>query len=677
MNLSMRKLLFLGLAPMALLASMFSSCNNNAATEQEIVELQARYDSIMTQYETLRKDGESFSDEMRVKDSTITAQAAEIQSLIQQLRSANQRRQPVAATSGSEQELKSQIDAQKAEIKSQKSLLKEKEALLNRLHKQIDKQAEELEALKLAAANADNNASDASNIDGTIVKQREQIAQQNSQIAQLNSQINDLNGRISNMNTQIAAIHSQNETLTGDNTKLKSENAALRADLSQLTSANNSLTSEINALKSQVSALNSQLSNLKSQLDAAGKGESSNNDAVIAQYQSQIESLQADVKRLTAAVAAVELEKNAEIEALKQLKNKLQKDNEELVTANRLLEGEKNALILQNRQLTENQSGNKAADAQIAQMTAKVAELESKVAQMTNQAAAINQQLKEKDAQIEALMSQQAASGDANTQYSEMVSALQAQVESQKTEIEQLQATVKTKESELAQANQALNEAKSTISQLQNAASRPAPTNKNAVSQKLSELQSLCDNYAAEIERLRAENEMLRSENSQLREDMTNLQKNAGKAIEENAKLIQKVAQASILVTSDMKAQAGKGMAGGNAIKPTTKAKDTKLIRLECRLLDNNVVDPGTITLYARIANAANRVVSNGNPETFDLAGISMQYTMKQDIEFTGYGRNVTMIWKKADMVDLPAGLYWVTLYANGSEIGKTSLTLK
>jgi len=34
------------------------------------------------------------------------------------------------------------------------------------------------------------------------------------------------------------------------------------------------------------------------------------------------------------------------------------------------------------------------------------------------------------------------------------------------------------------------------------------------------------------------------------------------------------------------------------------------------------------------------------------------------------------MMWKKAESVELAPGLYWVTLYANGYEIGKVSFKL-
>ena len=53
-----------------------------------------------------------------------------------------------------------------------------------------------------------------------------------------------------------------------------------------------------------------------------------------------------------------------------------------------------------------------------------------------------------------------------------------------------------------------------------------------------------------------------------------------------------------------------------------------------------------------------------------------MQYTTKQDIEFTGSGRTLTMLWKRGDAVELTPGLYWVKLYANGYEIGKVSFKL-
>ena len=122
----------------------------------------------------------------------------------------------------------------------------------------------------------------------------------------------------------------------------------------------------------------------------------------------------------------------------------------------------------------------------------------------------------------------------------------------------------------------------------------------------------------------------------------------------------------------------GKSVKTGNVVKPTEKASQVQVVRIDCRLLDNNVIDPGSITIYARITTANNRVLCNGAAEnySFDYNGTPMQYTTKQDIEFTGYGRAISMLWRKGESVEMAPGLYWVTLYANGYEIGKTSFRL-
>lgn len=229
---------------------------------------------------------------------------------------------------------------------------------------------------------------------------------------------------------------------------------------------------------------------------------------------------------------------------------------------------------------------------------------------------------------------------------------------------------MKAKEAELAQAMAAAKNSTSTSTATSTA------TTKASANKKLDELQSLCDSYAAEIERLRAENEQLRTENGQLRADMDNLQKDAAQALEDNSKLVQKVALASILVTDGLAATPAKSISGAT-VKATEKSSQVMGVKVEGRILDNNVADPGTVTIYARIANANNRIVSNGMPEEFDMNGVPMQYTMRQDIEFTGAGRKISMIWRKLESVEMPAGLYWVTLFANGNEIGKTSFVLK
>ena len=289
-----------------------------------------------------------------------------------------------------------------------------------------------------------------------------------------------------------------------------------------------------------------------------------------------------------------------------------------------------------------------ALQAHISDLQQQVFVLQSKVDQLTSENANLAK-------------SQQSNATDNTAATNKTIADLNAQVEAQRRQIEQLQADLRQKDTELAAAKSNTN--------------TNAKSSKGAVNQKLADLQSLCDSYAAEIERLRAENTQLKGENAQLKEQVAS----SANLFAENERLQQKVKLASVLVTSDLKATPGKSVKVGNVVKPTTKASQTNYVRIDCRIMDNNVIDPGSMTIFARISNAADRAICNGNPEnyTFDFNGVQMQYTTKQDIEFTGSGRMLTMLWKKSESLQLGPGLYWVKLYANGYEIGKASFKLE
>ena len=150
------------------------------------------------------------------------------------------------------------------------------------------------------------------------------------------------------------------------------------------------------------------------------------------------------------------------------------------------------------------------------------------------------------------------------------------------------------------------------------------------------------------------------------------------KLASENQTLEQKIANAKRLVTSELTATAMRKKCGGKGLKITKHSNKLEVVKIEARILANDVVDPGTKTIYARITGPNNRVLCNGTAEefSFDIDGSPMQYTAKQDIEFDGSARKVIINWSKNDNVNVIKGTYRVTLYADGQEIGKTSFKL-
>ena len=615
-------------------AAIFQSCGGSAdaPSDKQIAELQSQLDSTMQLYQQVKSQNSDFDRQLASRDSAITAQAAEIQSLINQLNGGK----PAQNMD------KSQVDKQRNEIR-------EKENKIKQLQKQIDEQTKQINSLKSSSANGTTGENSAQ-YKNQIAQLKKQIEQQEKQINELKketknlksnnaassncdqvkknyeSQVADLNGEIKTYKTQIDDLHKQIKTLKSDVAKMKSaasgdeaaaeELKSARAELREMTVQLNECRKLNTQYQNDVKAANENLASTKAELESS---------------KTQLKALQNTQNEGSKAEQTV----RQELASLMEKEAACRARNEEMART-------------QQKLVQECENDKQALQATISDLREQVLSFQTRVDQLTSENAALAKSSSNKgqdDADAVAAAS--------------LIAELSARVESQQAQIEKLQAELQQKDKDLAAAK---------------SNSGSAKPSKGTVDQKLAELQALCDGYVAEIERLRAENEQLKSENAELKNKVAS----SADLFAENERLQQKVKMASVLITSDIKVTPGKSVKVGNVVKPTSKASQTKCIRIDCRLLDNNVVDPGSMTIFARISDAADRAIYNGTASnfSFDLNGVTMQYTTKQDIEFTGSGRTLTMLWKKGDSVELAPGLYWVKLYANGYEIGKASFKL-
>ena len=524
-----------------------------------------------------------------------------------------------AGFEGTLTEKEEQIQAQKAEIQS--------------LIAQLRQARNANKGANVSATTSDSDSKALKEKEQQLAKLRKQLDEQAKELKKLQSEASSrpaTTNDCSRFENQVAELKTQNSQLGKQIADLKAQIAALNSSVSSvnndkqsLSSSNQQLQQQVSDLKAQLNTLKDQNSQLNAQVATLSKG---NADAQqLSACQQRVDRLQAEADDLRAQIASLQ------------------------------------------SQMTKMESADGRSQQQLGDLQAQNANLKSQVSNLNAQVSSLQGQLSDKESQLATLAAAQSAGSKAQDNYAAEITALQQQVNEQRSEISRLNQQLKNKESELAQAQAAAQKATADLN---------ASSTKKTTTKKLDELQALCDSYAAEIERLRAENAQLKSENTQLRDEMTSIQKDAEKALSENSKLAQKVALASILVTDGLTVTPAKSISG-YTVKSTEKASQVVGVKIEGRILDNNVADPGTITIYARISNAANRIVANGFPEEFDLAGTTMQCTMKQDVEFTGASRKINMIWRKLESTEMPAGLYWVTLYAGGNEIGKTSFVLK
>lgn len=263
--------------------------------------------------------------------------------------------------------------------------------------------------------------------------------------------------------------------------------------------------------------------------------------------------------------------------------------------------------------------------------------------------------------------------------YKKQVEALQRTVAEQKADLAKLQEQVTTQEQMLLAAQADATKAQAAANEANEKAKRADNALKGKVNKQIAELTTLCEQYKEEIARLEAENKLLKEENANLRGEVSKLTDEAVVNAKQTALMSQKINQASILVTKDLSAMPIKRAANATSGKETNRASATNGVRISGTILDNHVIDPGTIVLYARITDPSGRVISNGTGDefTFDLAGVKTIFTTSYAIEYTGESRIFEMFWSKSDNVTLTPGIYKMTLYANGNIIGTTTFRLK
>ena len=314
----------------------------------------------------------------------------------------------------------------------------------------------------------------------------------------------------------------------------------------------------------------------------------------------------------------------------------------------------------------------------IARLRRLVKEQDARIVALSNDKVALTNINDSLTAHMAYLLGQRPESTTVNAEAAAQIALLQGQVSTQQAEIARLQEELAN---QIALVNEANAAARSAKSEAEKAAAANSNTNvaktKGTINKKLAQLQAQCDEYLEELERLRAENIVLRNENDSLRNEVVTIKRNAENVAVENAKMAAKVSRASVLSTSDINVTPLKRLSNGTG-RPTSRASATNAFRIEGYLLANNVVEPGTITVYAVITSPSNVVLHNGTVEQkFDANGVRTTYTTVQAFEFTGDSRQFDMNWSKDDETDLEAGIYRLSLYANGNIIGVSEFKLK
>jgi hypothetical protein len=199
------------------------------------------------------------------------------------------------------------------------------------------------------------------------------------------------------------------------------------------------------------------------------------------------------------------------------------------------------------------------------------------------------------------------------------------------------------------------------------------------VNKKLDLLRKITQGYVHQLDSLFTVNRELKEENEKIRQQYSKEQDRTRELSKDKEKLIETVTQAKVLKAYSITSE-GVRFTGSGKEKETDKAGKIERVKICFVLGENKLIEPGIKTVYIRILRPDNVVVVQkaGGDYTFNFNGESLEYSIKQEIEYKNKDTFTCMYWTKKTKAD-PAmvGVYNVIIYADGFEIGKSSFELK
>ena len=200
------------------------------------------------------------------------------------------------------------------------------------------------------------------------------------------------------------------------------------------------------------------------------------------------------------------------------------------------------------------------------------------------------------------------------------------------------------------------------------------------VKKKLGQLQLIAQGYVHQMDSLYRVNATLSEENQAMKKDLGQLKKDKEDMEKSNADLTEKVEIASYLSAYNTEATGIRFKAGGKKEVPTDKAQRVEQVKVCFILSENKLASQGKKDVYVRIARPDKEILTRGasSKYTFEYEGKQIQYSIMQNVDYQGAAIDLCLYWKKIySGQEMPAGLYHVDIFCEGSVIGHTTFTLR
>lgn len=194
----------------------------------------------------------------------------------------------------------------------------------------------------------------------------------------------------------------------------------------------------------------------------------------------------------------------------------------------------------------------------------------------------------------------------------------------------------------------------------------------NSYQKQVTTLRGIMRDFVVQIDSLNRRNEQLMAENTQVKEQYKQVEIKNEQLNQDKEKLERNLQRAAQLETRELIAE-GLNSRG----KDTRFARKAETIRISFVLGKNITSRRGAKNIYARIMRPDQLLMTKSANDLFQFEDLRIPYSAMREVNFEGQDLPVAIYWDNTGEPELMVGTYTIDLFADGNNIGTTTVELK
>jgi FtsZ-binding cell division protein ZapB len=185
-------------------------------------------------------------------------------------------------------------------------------------------------------------------------------------------------------------------------------------------------------------------------------------------------------------------------------------------------------------------------------------------------------------------------------------------------------------------------------------------------------LRGIMRDFVVQIDSLNRRNEQLMAENTQVKEQFKEAEIKNEQLSQEKDNLQKNLQRAARLEVRDLIAD---GL--NSRSKETRFANRSELIRISFVLSANITAKRGAKNIYVRIMRPDQLLLTKSANDLFQFEDLKIAYSAMREVNYEGLDLPVNIFWDNKGESELMTGTYTIDLFADGNNIGTTTIEFR